>query len=128
MEVDDTGDEPRFRIFARSGKYCSPLVDAAFVDSSVAVGKWSHVAISYDPFVGRGTWTLRVDGNDAGAVENLWRDDSLSGASDTFVLGNYCDSLVNGFGGGYDVWRVSKGFVATDELLWQPGGLVILVK
>ena len=128
LEVDDTGDEPRFRIFARAGSLCSPLVDAAFVDSSVAVGKWSHVAISYDPFVGRGTWTLRVDGNDAGAVENLWRDDSLSGASDTFVLGNYCDSLVNGFGGGYDVWRVSKGFVATDELLWQPGGLVILVK
>ena len=128
LEVDDTGDEPRFRIFARTGKYCSPLVDAAFVDSSVAVGKWSHVAISYDPFVGRGTWTLRVDGNDAGAVENLWRDDSLSGVSDTFVLGNYCDSLVNGFGGGYDVWRVSKGFVATDELLWQAGGLVILVK
>ena len=128
LEVDDTGDKPRFRIFARTGKYCSPLVDATFVDSFVAIGEWNHVAISYNPFAGRGTWTLRLNGKYAGTVENLWRDDSLPGTSDTFVLGNYCDTLVGGFGGTYDLWRVSKGFIATGALLWQPGGLVISVK
>ena len=128
LEIDDTGDAPCFRIFARSGSLCSPLVDAMFEKRTVAVGKWSHVAISYNPYVGRGTWTLRVNGRDAGAVENLWRDDSLSGTSDTFVLGNYCDTLVGGFEGAYDLWRASKGFVATENLIWRPHGMTIIVR
>ena len=128
LEIDDTGDAPRFRIFARAGALCSPLVDATFGNRTVAVEKWSHVAISYNPYVGRGTWTLRVNGKEVGTVENLWRDDSISGASDTFVLGNYCDTLVGGFGGAYDMWRVSKGFVATENLIWSPPGLIIFFR
>ena len=58
----------------------------------------------------------------------LWRDDSISGASDTFVLGNYCDTLVGGFGGAYDMWRVSKGFVATENLIWSPPGMIIVFR
>ena len=129
LEIDDTGDAPCFRVFARTGENCSPLIDSVFSGRTLGnVGEWQHVALSYDPHAGRGTWTLRLNGRDAGTIENAWRDDSLPGTSDTFVLGNYCDTLVGGFGGTYDLWRVSKGFVATDDLIWHQSGFVILIR
>ena len=129
LEIDDTGDAPCFRVFARAGENCSPLVDSVFAGRLLGnIGDWQHVALSYNPHIGRGTWTLRLNGKDAGTVENGWRDDSLQGTSDTFVLGNYCDTFVGGFGGTYDLWRVSKGFVATDDLIWHPSGFVISIK
>ena len=129
LEIDDTGDAPRFRVFARAGENCSPLVDSVFAGRVLGnIGAWQHVALSYNPHAGHGTWTLRLDGQDAGTVENDWRDDSLLGTSDTFVLGNYCDTLVGGFGGTYDMWRVSKGSVATENLIWRPRGMTIIVR
>lgn len=129
LEIDDTGDVPCFRVFARTGENCSPLVDSVFSGRTLGnVGEWQHVALSYDPHAGHGMWTLRLNGRDAGTIENAWRDDSLPGTSDTFVLGNYCDTLVGGFGGTYDLWRVSKGFVATDDLIWHQSGFVILIR
>ena len=130
LELDDTGDSPRFRVYARTGYLCSPLADTTFPGLGLATGNltaWHHVALSYDPLAGCGTWTLRVDGREAGTAENLWRNDSL-GTSDTFALGNYGDPLVNGFGGSYDLWRASKGFVATEDLIWLPSGMKVFIR
>ena len=32
---------------------------------------------------------------------------------------------IRGFGGAFDLWRVSKGYVATETLIWCPPGMII---
>ena len=128
--IDDTGDEPLFGIYARSGYMYTPMAKGLFESRPVRPGSWQHVALAYDPKAGtRGIWKLYVNGREAGAVENTWYDATKPAANSYFKFGRMNDVSATGFSGGLDMWRISTGTLGPDRLLFQRNtGFMFTVK
>lgn len=118
--IDDTGAEPLFGIYARSGYKYTPMAKGLFAERPVRPGTWQHVALTYDPKAGtRGVWTLHVNGRTAGSVENTWYDATKPAANAYFKFGRMNDVSATGFSGGLDMWRISSGVLGPESLLFQ---------
>ena len=118
--IDDTGAEPLFGIYARSGYKYTPMAKGLFAERPVRPGTWQHVALTYDPKAGtRGVWTLYVNGRVAGSVENSWYDATKPAANAYFKFGRMNDVSATGFSGGLDMWRISSGVLGPESLLFQ---------
>lgn len=127
--IDDTGDAPQFGVYARSGCNYTPMANGLFTKRPAKPGAWQHVALAYDPAAGaRGVWTLYLDGKEAGTVENDWRDATLPAVEAYFKFGRLNDVTATGFSGNLDLWRISSGARAADDLLCanDTGTLMIL--
>ena len=117
------GDAVRLRLFAQSPFAWTLIpVDAAFdADLAGRIGTWTHLAVAYDPSVGKGTWTLYVDGLETDSIENActFRDEAW-GLS-TFTLGSSA-------GCGFDEWRLSRSALTSEDLIYRdaPGFLLML--
>ena len=101
---------------------CTPMAEGAFVRAadSTAVwvdGGWNHLALEFDPNEGRGTWTLYLNGQAYGSIENSWRNLTLKAKGTFFQFGTYQDDVTPSFFGGYDMWRVSTGLLTPEEML-----------
>ena len=90
-----------------------PAIPAALLDD------WMHIALSHDPSLGCGKWTLFVNGAEIGAVSDVWKDVSLV-ASAAVSLGGGSAGTAAGL---YDMWRFSRGVLGSTELMWfeKPG-------
>lgn len=113
-----------FHIFARGAVPLTACVDKAFDGVNAVSGDWMHVALSYDPMVGNGIWTLFVNGKQCTSVENDWRPVAAPSGRSRFVLGEVTMGSIN-----YDLWRVSVGCRTADSFLYGPRmGLFMVVK
>ncbi len=132
LYVDTTGATPALRLFAQPYFPCSPLVgDATLVaDVSSWEDTWKHVALVYDPKVGRGTWSCYVDGKLAGSAENIWAPQGATFGVHAFALGRFAsDTTVDAFAGGYDMWRLAQGALTPEEFLYRrASGTLLLLR
>lgn len=129
--LDDTGDAPCFRVYARAGSVFTPCVDSCFTGmvNTVSRGVWTHVALAYDPDVAGGTWELWIDGRSAGTVRNIWRQAGAPGTGRDFHLGALEDDFDAGLEGLFDMWRISKGVLTAEEFLrYTPSGCTIIIR
>jgi hypothetical protein len=87
-------------------------VDAAFAaDLSPHVGAWTHVALSYDPAVGKGTWTLLINGRDGGTLAQEMSPGLWPWGLTRFTLGS-------AEGGAFDEWRITRGVLTAKDILY----------
>lgn len=113
-----------FHIFARGAVPLTACVDKAFDGVNAVSGDWMHVALSYDPMVGNGIWTLFVNGKQCTSVENDWRTAAVSSDRRRFILGGMTTGTMD-----YDLWRISVGCRTADSFLYGPRmGLFMVVK
>lgn len=134
LVIDAAGETPAFRIQAKGGGFMTKLIDAPFAPEAVSAldGAWHHVALSYDPTVGRGLWSLYVDGRAAGQAGNWWDPSGarLSGYAHAFRVGSVdggadAVSMV----GGFDCWRISSGVLAPSDFLYaHPAGFTLIFR
>ena len=129
---------PRVRIFARPlGRLASCVIDRVF-DADVSAWKdvWTHLALTYDPSIGNGTWTLFADGKELGTVENFWRPNTDCLKQHGFALGGRPSGVTGGaeigcesVTGALDVWRVSRGVRTPDTFLFiRPRSTIFIVR
>jgi len=94
-------------------------------DMSAYSGKWVHVAVVYNPWDGKGKWSLLVEGRkDGGTIENFYRPTAES----FFRKGSFClGSSARTFNCMFDMWRISGVVCSTEDLLWHalPGLLLL---
>ena len=125
--------EPAFSLRAQPAG-CTPTAEGTFVraDGSEATwdaGKWNHVALAFDPNEGRGIWTLYLNGKAYGTIENVWRNLTLRANASFFLFGTYQDEATPSFAGGFDMWRVSSGVLAEEDLLYRdPLGMLLQLR
>ena len=129
LVLDNTGATPTFRIDG-----CGRMPTSTFVDADLGSGtrgladEWRHVALLYDP-TGAGNWSLYVDGTLAGTADNFWNPMGIDIHQDTFFLGSAPGNPDDSFIGGLDMWRISTGLRAANDLLYPglpvPGMMVI---
>lgn len=127
------GDEPPSFGLVAQPVGCTPIAQGAFVPSSDSMAEWrtgwNHLALVFDPCVGRGTWSLYLNGRLLGTRENAWRNLLLTADAAVFRLGGAVDSVAPSLVGGYDMWRVSAGVLDADELLYRAGrGTVVIFR
>lgn len=126
-------DGPVFGLRAQATN-CTPFVEGVFVNATAArtpwqAGNWNHLALSFDPSVGRGQWTLCVNGKLYGTLENTWRNLMFTAQESTFRLGSADEAVQPSFVGGYDMWRVSSGVLAEEDLLYRaPLGMMVIFR
>ncbi|MBQ7188231.1 MAG: hypothetical protein IJR99_02330, partial [Kiritimatiellae bacterium] len=126
LVLDSTGATPSLRLFAKIPDPGSTLADGVLLDdASILQNSWHHLALRYDSGKGKGTWSLLLDGQLTGSVENRFIcPTSLN--RNPFRLGAFSGNV--SFGGGYDLWRISKGVLEKDDLLYKPkGGTIITI-
>lgn len=113
---------------ARGAWPCTPFVDAAFdADLAPFAGRWTHLAVVYEPHEGTGAWTLYADGRPLGAkVRNFY----VPAACDYFPCGDLrIGSTERPLRGEVDMWRLTEGALASGDFLYAPpGGVTILVR
>ncbi len=129
LSLDATGTTPRMKVSAVSADVGRvPYVDRTFdFDASVLKGAWNHIALVYSAHEGNGTWTLIVNKRDSYVLENAQKIRQLLDIP-LFTLGG-ARSGVDGFTGLLDCWRVSRGCLAADELLFDtPKGTLFIVR
>lgn len=99
--------------------------DATLADAIPAglLAGWFHFAVTYDPSVGKGTWTFFADGQELGSLEN-----TLQPAFGTYGAADFTLGGDSGFWAGFDLWRVSQGVRSVETMLWReaPGFLLML--
>ena len=118
--IDHRGAAPKFSVFAK-GTRTSVLIDKCFdYDISALKDVWTHVALTYRPRVGNGTWTLFVDGREIGSVENDWGIGDNIYQTHIFRFGAYDETRNVSFVGSLDMWRVSQGVLKPEDFLFQP--------
>lgn len=80
---------------------------------------WRHVALVYDAAggaAGYGRWTLFIDGEEAGHVDNARAAEPVTDAR-AFILGGRADIAGVGFQGGMDCVRVAQAALAPAQFL-----------
>lgn len=113
---------------------CTPMAEGTFVraaDSTAAWvdGGWNHLALAFDPNEGRGTWTLYLNGQAYGSIENSWRNLTLKAKGTFFQFGTYQDEATPSFFGGYDMWRVSLGVLTEEDFLYRDRlGMMLMLR
>ena len=129
LYVDDTGEAPVFRL--RVTPYmCTPMVEGAFPNASgvnVDWTDWMHVALKFDPFDGKGTWTLVVNGREYGKLENAWRNMTKKCQANFFGLGALSGAYEASFAGNVDMWRASRGALDAKDLLYRPQSMTMII-
>ena len=116
---DKTGETPKLRVFARGAWPCTPYVDGAFdADWARLVGTWTHLAIAYDANDGEGSWTLYVEGKQAGnKVKNFYRPTPVDySRGGEFQIGSTAHPL----SAAVDMWRVSTVVCSPIDFLYAP--------
>ena len=117
LSIDSTGAKPCIRIHAKGEAPMSGLVDGALMtDASSLEGDWHHLALRYDPSQVDGVWSLLVDGKTTGSVTNRWRPSTIFDRN-AFRLGAFNGDTA--FGGGLDMWRISRGVLDSEGILWR---------
>ena len=131
LVLDSTGDRPVLRVLAKGTRPVNVFADGVLLpDATPLAGGWHHLALRYDPSLGHGTWSLLLDGQPAGtAVENDWTPMTTI-YRPTFLLGaEATDPDHVSCAADYDMWRISRGVLGRDELLWDlPRGTQLLVR
>ena len=113
---------------------CTPMAEGTFVRAANSPaawvdGGWNHLALEFDPNEGRGTWTLYLNGQAYGSIENSWRNLTLKAKGTFFQFGTYQDDATPSFFGGYDMWRVSTGLLTPEEMLYRDQlGLMLFLR
>ena len=124
VSLDRMGTKPVLRVFARAIWPSTPIVDAAFdADLTNLLGEWVHIAVTYDPCEGTGTWTLYADGEKLGnSVANFWR----ANGTDYFRDGDF---RIGSATAAVDMWRVSSGVWDPKKFLWGlPKGTLLIMR
>jgi len=99
----------------------SPVDGAFSADLASRLGAWTHVAVSYDP-TDNGTWRLMVNGEDGGSLVNAVSPGLLSWGLSSFSLGA-------SDGGAFDEWRLSRGVLTAEGILYRPvPGFVLSIR
>ena len=122
--LDAASVAPRLAVKAREDWPGTPVVDAAFdADLTEYVGRWTHFAVTYDPFDGTGTWTLYANGVRVGSpVANFFRPSGR-------MIVRCGDFRLGGMVGSVDMWRIVSGVLAPGEFLYaDPAGLYMIVR
>lgn len=117
------------RLFGTGRLPTSSFVNASFGALPAGfAGSWRHLALSYRP-VGTGVWTLAIDGQTLGEVENAWNVAGSGIRQSTLLLGSL--DAAEAFEGAFDVWRLTHGVRDVAQLLY-PGlpvpGLTLFVR
>ena len=130
-DVETTGIGMRINMTLRPQGYVlfalgnSGVNDVAFPLSSSADAQgysgWRHLALTFDPAVGKGTWELFVDGESRGTLENSTQTPNLK-TGQFLIGGRYWNA--NTFVGEISNVRLSRRVLAPEELLnyVAPGG------
>ena len=90
-----------------------------------------HIALTYDPFLGFGTWTLYVNTKRKGCVKNAFAPSlmDLSAYGRWFRFGAEAgEETMGSFVGGLDMWRVTQGILEGERLLEVPGSFMMLIQ
>lgn len=103
-------------VYARVDSKSSPYATGTF--GAVSSGT-SALAIVYDPYEGKGTWTLYANGKEIGSVENLWTP-SASTATQPWPLTLGDASMAT-----MAKARFTGTALAQDRLLYVPGLTII---
>ena len=103
-------------VYARVDERSTPYATGTF--GTVPSGR-SAVAIIYNPYDGKGTWTLYTNGRTVGTVENLWTP-SASTVPQPWPL-----TLGDTSMGALAQTRVTGAALGQKELLYVPGLMVI---
>ena len=125
--------EPAFSLRAQPAG-CTPMAEGTFVRAANSTaawvdGGWNHLALEFDPNEGCGTWTLYLNGQAYGSIENSWRNLTLKAKGTFFQFGTYQDDATPSFFGGYDIWRVSTGLLTPEEMLYRDQlGLMLFLR
>ena len=132
LMIDSTESPVRFRLLGRAKYPGTVYVDGEFAaDAAAFDGEWHHLALSHDPIAKpTGVWTLMIDGVAAGSVTNIWRPQRAGLGDDVIRLGAASgEKGAVSFVGGLDMWRVSRGVLDAQALLYRrPPGSVLLLR
>lgn len=99
-----------------------PVNGTFAADLAGRLGGWTHVALAYDSSAGLGRWRLFVDGRAGGTLDNALSAGTMPWGLQDVVLGPAS-------GGAFDEWRVSRGVLAAEDLLFRRApGLFIVIR
>ncbi|MGI6495587.1 MAG: LamG-like jellyroll fold domain-containing protein [Kiritimatiellia bacterium] len=126
--LDATGEAPCVRIFAKSPFSWSGIVaDGAFTaDPAPWADACTHIALARD--ASAGTWTLYVNGRPSGSVADCLAPTGRAWALGSFAIGAPATGTdAPGFVGSIDEWRVSRGALAAEGLLYRPSPATVVI-
>lgn len=119
--TDITSGAMKINVTIRAGGYvlfAGDLNDVPFPLSSSAdaadFGAWRHLALTYDPAEGKGTWEFFVDGESRGKLENLTQTPYI--AAGQLLIGGRAWSA-NSFNGEVSHVRLSGRVLSPTEFL-----------
>ena len=118
------GDAVRIALRADSPHaYALTAVDGVFAaDLASSLGRWTHLAVVCDPQDGYGRWLLYVNGRAAGEIANSVAPGRLAWGVRDIEIGPAS-------GGWIDEWRLSRGVLSVDDLLFRPApGFTLLLR
>ncbi|MGN0834118.1 MAG: LamG-like jellyroll fold domain-containing protein [Kiritimatiellia bacterium] len=96
--------------------------DVFAANLAACIGRWTHLAVVCDPQDGNGRWQLYVNGRAAGSIANAIAPGRLSWGLRDIELGSAT-------GGQFDEWRLSRGTLTADDLLFRPNpGFALLLR
>lgn len=96
------------------------VMDAVMSDDLSAVHDWMHVALTYTPDEGNGTWRTYINGTLARTVENAKSVYDAYSPLASFLVGGRGND--NCFYGGIDTLRVSGAVLTPDQFLCGANG------
>lgn len=130
--VDYSGARPALKLASYATGNWSPVAFGTLVsDMTGWDGVWKHVALAYDPALGAyGRWTLLVEGEAVGSLDNVWWPGSGFVNCQRFSFGKAVGSYggLSGFSGVLDQWRVSGRVLTKKELLNVRSGLMLIFR
>lgn len=112
------GGRTRFYLFVSDVAKGGRLQFERFFPNADVTGdsSWRHVALVYDhTSAGKGVWQLYLDGVWQSSIINPAAPDRSHGFADFTLAGR--ESFSNSFVGWLDVWRVTDGPLAAEQLL-----------
>lgn len=103
--------------------YALTAVDGVFAaDLASSLGRWTHLTVVCDPQDGYGRWLLYVNGKAAGSIANAVAPGRLAWGLRDIEIGPAA-------GGAFDEWRLSRGILSVDDLLFRPApGFTLLLR
>lgn len=129
VSIDASGDTPRLVLVARTDSPAQPLVSSTLVsDVSGWANEWKHVALTYDPAAGNGTWKFLVDGTEVvSALENVRSAEKCFAGMTAFRIGCAADDGMTAFSGALDEWRITCGVRTAEDILFRPRKGMVLI-